>query len=103
MSCLFYANVDTGFRSIRQILMIINEVFGGVLGDAIPTHTTIRDWCMKAGLAKYNEAGEEIKDSGKDYAAIVDESITVGSQKLMLTLGVPAEHPDHPLSRSSVP
>lgn len=25
LSCLFYANVDTGFRSIRQILMIINE------------------------------------------------------------------------------
>lgn len=40
--------------------------------------------------------------ANRDYAGIVDESMMIGSEKLLLTIGIPAEHQERPLDCSDV-
>lgn len=82
-----------------DVLDIINEVFNGILGE-VPYYNTIDNWVKKCGLDVYNNAGTTI--SNKPYAEIVDESMMVGSNKLLLTLGVPADHMGRPLKHEDV-
>lgn len=37
-----------------------------------------------------------------NYALVIDESITIGSQKLLLVLGIPARHPGHALRQENI-
>ena len=75
------------------------ENFPDLLGDEIPSHQTIENWVELCGLSINNHACSEIRG---DYAIICDESITIGSQKLLLFLGVPAKHLNRPLRHSDV-
>lgn len=75
------------------------ENFPALLGDEIPSHQTIENWVELCGLSINNHACSEIKG---DYAIICDESITIGSQKLLLFLGVLAKHLNRPLRHSDV-
>lgn len=88
---LLYSRVNCGFRSIVEILKIFNDVIGGVIGK-IPTRSTIENWIKKCGLDLYKNP-----QSPKDYALVVDESMMMGSEKLLLTLGIPAKHKGSPL------
>ena len=54
----------------------------------------------KCGLKVYEESGDSLQDT--KYAQIVDESMMIGSEKLLLTLGVPAEHKGRPLNCNDV-
>lgn len=78
-----------------DVLDIVNEALGGILGD-IPTHNTIGNWIKKYGLDVYNSSGKYLED--KDYCGIVDESMMIGSEKLLVTIGVPSTHQGVPLS-----
>lgn len=69
------------------------------LPDTIPCHTTVKTWVEKAGFDVYNHRR---KDLNQIYALILDESITVGDQKILLQLQVPAEHCGHSLTHSDV-
>ncbi|MDR2692332.1 MAG: hypothetical protein LBB73_08615 [Dysgonamonadaceae bacterium] len=89
LSTLLYCRVNCGLRSTVEILNIVNEALDGLLGD-IPSYTTIENWVKKCGLEVYKTAGESLKDT--DYTQITDESMMIGSEKLLLTFGVPAEH-----------
>ncbi len=78
---------------------MINETFDELLGT-IPCYNTIENWVKKCGLKVYETAGESLQ--GIDYAEVVDESMMIGSEKLLLTIGVPAEHQGRPLNYSDV-
>lgn len=54
-----------------------------------PSHTTVRDWVLRCG---YQALLDTRRLSGR-YAVIIDESIQVGKEKLLLMLGVKL-HPD---------
>lgn len=97
MSTLLYSRVNCGFRSVVEILSIINETFDGIL-DVIPCSNTIENWVKKCGLQVYETAGVPLQNV--DYAGIIDESMMIGSERLLLTLGVPAEHQGRPLNCS---
>ncbi|WHF53075.1 hypothetical protein QGN23_07335 [Chryseobacterium gotjawalense] len=77
---------------------VIDDAFSGFLGK-IPCHNTIENWVKKSGLKAYETSGEELQ--GTQYAQIVDESMMIGSEKLLLTLGVPAYHQGKPLDCSN--
>lgn len=94
LSTLLYTRINCGSRSVVTILEVINETFDELLGG-IPCHNTIKNWVKKCGLSVYNTTGELLQDT--DYAQITDESMMVGSEKLLLTLGVPATHQGHTL------
>lgn len=99
MSTLLYTRVNCGLRPVVEILKVINETFNDFLGP-IPCYNTIENWVKKCGLKVYETAGESLQ--GIDYAEVVDESMMIGSEKLLLTLGVPAEHQGRPLNYADV-
>ena len=77
-----------------KLLEIIDETFDGVFRGELPSHTEISNWAKKNGLATYADSGKRL--SNMEYCEIIDESITVGKQKLLLTLAahsIPAGRP----------
>jgi len=99
LSTLLYTRVNCGFRQVVEIMEVINNAFDGFLGT-LPCYNTIENWVKKCGLKVYETAGEPLQ--GVKYAQIIDESMMIGSEKLLLTLGVPAEHQGRPLNCSDV-
>lgn len=71
-----------------------------MLFKKIPSHTTIDDWCEKAGLDMYTGVKDEYAE--KDYVTIIDESLAVGKQKLLTQIAVPADCIGKPLSLADV-
>ena len=96
---MLYTRVKCGLRQVVEILNVINDAFEGFLGT-IPCYNTIENWIKKCGLHVYETAGKSLH--GTKYAQIIDESMMIGSEKLVLTLGVPAEHQGRPLSFTDV-
>lgn len=82
-----------------EILNVINDTFEGVLGT-VPCYNTVENWVKKCGLKVYETSGGSLQNI--DYAEIIDESMMIGSEKLLLTLGVPAEHQGRPLNCGDV-
>ena len=83
-----------------DILKIVNDAFKGILGQ-IPSRNTIENWIKKCGLDIYNTPEKSL--NVEEYAMIVDESMMMGSEKLLFTLGIPAKHTgDIALSRKDV-
>lgn len=100
MSCMLYVRVNCGLRSVCEILKVIQECIPGILGDKIPSYQTIENWIKLCGLNINKNACKEI---GKNaYAMVVDESITIGSQKLLLILGIPSQHSGRALKHEDV-
>lgn len=99
MSTTLYTHINCGFRQVVKILDVVNDAFDGLLGKT-PCHNTIENWVKKCGLKVYETSATSLQDT--KYAQIVDESMMIGSEKLLLTLGVPAEHQGRPLSCKDV-
>lgn len=56
----------------------------------VPAYTTIGYWAQELGLSVYKESCALFK--GKRYALVVDESMMIGSEKMLLTLAVAADN-----------
>lgn len=97
LSVAFYTRVSVGSRQVVEILNILNEFMGGMFGN-VPAYTTINYWAQRLGLSVYKEACSQLKD--KRYALVVDESMMIGSEKLLLTLAVPADNKGHAIGES---
>ena len=87
LSVAFYARLSVGSRQVVEIFNILNEFMDNVFGK-VPAYTTIGYWTQELGLSVYKESCSLFKD--KRYALIVDESMMIGSEKLLLTLAMPA-------------
>lgn len=73
---------NCSLRTCIGIMKILTLVLG--IEIKIPCATSILNWEKKLGLYGLNE-----KDtSGSNWAIIMDESISIGPEKLLLTLGV---------------
>jgi len=70
------------YRSCVKVLMIISNIYG--FGWRKPSPSSVRDWDIKFGYDKIQQTNEK----PKDYVLILDESVSIGSQKLLLFLGV---------------
>jgi hypothetical protein len=98
LSVQLYVKSGCGFRGVVTILSILKELL--CWESDIPCHNSIENWVKKSGLSIYKEPEKPITQ--KDYAMITDESMMIGSQKMLLTLGVKAKHQGQPLSHSDV-
>ena len=87
-----------GLRTVVTILEIFTELLGDAFGKA-PCYNTVENWVKKLGLSVYQD-DQPYKD--KKFAMVVDESIAINGQKLLLTLGVPSEHQGRPLRHEDV-
>ncbi|MDR1922871.1 MAG: hypothetical protein LBQ66_00735 [Planctomycetaceae bacterium] len=76
--------------SLRTSVGILNDV-NDLLDlqiPEIPSYVSVKNWIEKSGYHIYENTTPEGFEDG--YAVITDESMVVGSQKLLLTLGVPS-------------
>lgn len=99
LSVAFYTRLHVGSRQVVEIFNILNEFMGGVFGK-VPAYTTIGYWAQRLGLSVYNESCNQLKD--KRYAFIIDESLMIGSEKLLLTLAVPADCDGHAITEKDI-
>lgn len=84
-------------------MKINGEVLLGTLGidcgeRFYPSFNTIKTWAEKCGLSKLGKRDKSLKDC----CLIVDESISVNSEKLLLVLGAPSNATGYPLKASDV-
>ena len=91
---LFY-NASCSIASIPRILEVLNQSLG--LGMKVPTDDTVSNWVKQFGLSALNQARQEPKQKSP-YALVIDESMCVCGQILLLALKVPAEFQGKPLS-----
>jgi len=88
LSTELYLFTQCGFRKTSGLLMYLNEVFGLEL-ERIPCANTIENWVKKMGYGIYHQTPKKFEQ--KEYAEIIDESMMLGSEKMLLTLGIAAE------------
>lgn len=88
-----------GGRSIVKVMETFNEVYDNALGK-VPCANTIDTWTRKCGLDTYNQNAEELES--REYCEILDESMMIASNKLVLTLAAPARHLQRPLTHGDV-
>ena len=89
-----------GLRSAIKVVKLINEQFHLGIKE-IPCHNSIRNWIEKSGYFTYCRPA--LKTSDLSYGEIIDESMQIGSEKLLLSLGVKADKTDEtPLTVSDV-
>ena len=82
-----YSRLPIGARTVVEIIKILNEFTDNAFGE-VPAYTTIGYWTQELGLSVYEDAPGRLR--GTPYAIIVDVSMMIGSQKLLLILGAPA-------------
>jgi len=72
-------------RSCRHSLCCMFLCLG--LDSRVPSHSTIRNWLCKCGIYRVKMTAPQ----NGEYVIYIDESITFGSEKMLLILGVPLE------------
>lgn len=99
LSVAFYTRLSVGSRQVVEIFNILNEFMGGMFGK-VPAYTSIGYWAQELGLSVYKESFSLFKD--KRYALIIDESMMIGSEKLLLTLAVSADNEGHVITEKDI-
>lgn len=80
----------TSLRTCRQCIVQMYLMFG--LTHKVPSHTSIRNWACKCGYYRsVAESDTPLEERQKPWVLWVDESITIGGQKLLLALGRTAQ------------
>ena len=70
------------FRSCRHMVIGLGLYLG--VQSRIPSASSIRMWVCKYGYYRYHQ----LKDTNSEWAIIVDESVNIGQERLLLILGV---------------
>jgi hypothetical protein len=70
-----------------KVLEVLNEEFDLGLTEFF-SYTSILNWVQKSGYHKYTET--DFREYSEGYTVIIDESMMLGSEKLLLILGVPS-------------
>ena len=87
-----------GLRAVVTILEIFAELLGDTFGK-VPCYSTVENRVKKLGLSVYQDE-QPCKD--KKFAMVVDESIAINGQKLLLTLAIPSKHQNRPIKHDFV-
>jgi hypothetical protein len=76
-------------RSTRNCVLQMTLIFG--LNFKVPSHTSIRNWACKCGYHRAVDGAGLPDAADQKWVLWVDESITMGGQKLLLILGRPID------------
>jgi uncharacterized protein (UPF0335 family) len=82
-----YTYCGCSFRGVVDVLEYMQQEYGLFKGD-IPTKSSIENWVQKLGYYEYTEEGGNFL--GEDYNLIIDESMVVGQERMMVVLGQPS-------------
>lgn len=89
---------NCGLRTVVKILESFYEVLEGKCGK-VPCYNTVENWMKKLGLSVYEN---DCQPTENKFAVIIDESIMVNQEKLLLLLGIPADHLGRPIRHEDV-
>lgn len=88
MALNIYTITNCGLRKSVELLSFLNETLGWNLSD-IPCRNSVENWAKKSGLNIYNNSRLKTRES--EYGMIIDESIMLGNERMILTLGTGAK------------
>lgn len=88
LSVLLRIKCNCSYNGIVKILELLNEQFELGL-KRLPCANTVQNWVSKMGLFFTEDPNNEL--IGKKVSLIIDESIRLGKEKLLLILSVPFE------------
>ena len=83
-----YTITNCGLRKSVDLFVYLNETLGWNFPE-VPCFNSVLNWLEKSGYSIYTGSGERV--SGEEYASVIDESIMIGSERMILNLGVKAE------------
>jgi hypothetical protein len=72
------------FRAVPKAIHLAFSQFSAVKNQPIPSYKTISRWLTQVGLYKLNRP----KEQADDWALIIDNSIQLGPQKLLVIMGI---------------
>ncbi len=81
-----YTLAGCSFRGVCKVLYCLQLEYQITL-SSIPSKSSIENWVQKVGLYNYEEVAHKFDE---DYCLILDESMVVGEQRMLLALGVKA-------------
>lgn len=85
---MLYLFANCSYRSVAKALEVFNAVWMPIMPEGKQIdHTTIHMWVHKAGLDVLKNKPKTCKDA---YALVLDASMSIGNQQLMVALAVPA-------------
>lgn len=94
---LIYTRTGCGLRTVISIIEIFEEVMGEAFGK-LPCYNSVANWVRKLGLAVF----EEDVPLDCKQACMMDASIQINKEQILLMLSTPAEHSDNALSHKDV-
>lgn len=84
-----YAYAGCSFRGVVKVLLYL-QIELQLQWAELPSKSSVENWVQKLGLHAYSAAaGPDLYKTG--YGLILDESMVIGQQRMMLVLGVAAE------------
>ena len=92
-----YVRTGCGLRTVVDILGIFQEVMGESFGK-VPCYNSVANWVRKLGLSVY----EDDVPKDRKYGVVMDESIMINKEKLLLILGFNPDHEGKPLGHKDV-
>ena len=87
LSIMLYVFANCSFRSVKKVLDCLNKEYG-IFSSELPSKSSIENWVQKLGYSEYIHSGADLYEG--DYGIIVDESMVIRKQRLMIVLGVEA-------------
>lgn len=84
--CL-YAFAGCSLRSVNRVLLYLQLEYGIAFSD-LPSKSSIENWVQKVGLYQYIHVGSDLWE---EYCMILDESMVIGQQRMLVVLGACAQ------------
>ena len=84
--CL-YAFAGCSLRCVNRVLVYLQLEYGIAVTE-LPCKSSIENWVQKVGLYQYIHVGSDLWE---EYCMILDESMVIGQQRMLLVLGACAQ------------
>ena len=82
-----YALAHCSFRSVIRVLYYFQMELG-IQTSELPSKSSVENWVQKVGLYAYSQYDTNLYESA--YCIILDESMVIGQERMMVVLGMPA-------------
>jgi len=82
-----YAFAGCSFRGVLRVLHCF-QLEMGLRWSELPSKSSVENWVQKLGYHTYLQYGQDL--FATDYCLVIDESIVIGQQRMLLVLGLPA-------------
>ena len=84
-----YLTLGCGYRSLLKLLATLAQQSPAPC-PPLPSKSTLALWLQKLGCARYQQQAQPTQTPVAPYALLVDESMVIGTHRLLVALALPA-------------